>query len=114
MILTFSFCVNPYWVNLSLGIFGSTLISLLGSIIAFHVEKKRMFNTINAIRLLYKCMESIKYCIFCSTFGESDIDSSDVIVLYPHPLKIEISSFYRIFNKANDRQYGKNDISHPL
>ena len=108
-----SFCIafalkdtNPFWCNLLLGIFGSSSLTLLTSIIGYRVERRRTFEGFSyATKTILHDLNKYQY-----TWGLEE--KVDFFLNYTDISKIDWDRYYgdfdfftSFFSKDNDRRY---------
>lgn len=97
---------NPFWCNLLLGIFGSSSLTLLTSIIGYRVERRRTFEGFSyATKAILHDLNKYQY-----TWGLEE--KVDFFLNYTDISKIDWDRYYgdfdfftSFFSNDNDRRY---------
>lgn len=106
---------NPFWCNLLLGIFGSSSLTLLTSIIGYRVERRRTFEGFSyATKAILHDLNKYQY-----TWGLEE--KVDFFLNYTDISKIDWDRYYgdfdfftSFFSKDNDRRYIYTQIYYPI
>ncbi|MFR8817360.1 MAG: hypothetical protein ACLVFS_02440 [Butyricicoccus sp.] len=106
---------NPFWCNLLLGIFGSSSLTLLTSIIGYRVERRRTFEGFSyATKAILHDLNKYQY-----TWGLEE--KVDFFLNYTDISKIDWDRYYgdfdfftSFFSNDNDRRYIYTQIYYPI